>query len=113
MLLNLIQMMSQLYHSMLQREHPPTFHLLNPLMLQLLLMLLLLLIPTLPMNLIPSISIKASKLGNTNLASAIEPTKSPVIFDQSILKFVLPNSPVRNLRVNNTIVFGMRLVTLC
>ncbi len=58
-LLNLLQTMSQLYHSILQKEHPPTFHLLNLMTLQLLLMILLLLIPTPPMNLIPSIYAKA------------------------------------------------------
>ena len=41
--LNHMQMMSQLYHSMLYRDHPPTFHLLNQMILKLLLMMLLLL----------------------------------------------------------------------
>ncbi len=113
-LLDRMKMMSQLYHSMLQmREHPLTFHLLNLMMLQLLLMLLLLLIPTPPMNLIPSIYTKASKLGNANLAVSVELTNSPVPLDPSRFQFAPPNSPVRNLRANNAIIFGMRLVILC
>ncbi len=71
------------------------------------------LILTPPINLIPSIYAKASKFGNVNLAVSVEPTKLPVPLDTSRFQFVLPYSPVRNLRANNAIVFGMRFVILC
>ncbi len=114
-LLNRIKKMSQLYHLMIpMREHSSTFHLLNLMTLQSLLMMLLLLIPpTPPMNLILSIYAKASKFGNANLAVSIKPTRLPVPFDPSRFQFMLPNSPVSKSRVNNPIVFGMRLVILC
>ncbi len=57
--------------------------------------------------------VKASKFGNANLAVSVELTNLPVPLDPSRFQFAPPNSPVRNLRANNAIVFGMRLVILC
>ncbi len=107
-LLNMMKGMSQLYHSMLQRENPPTYILLHWMMLLLSLIVPHLLIPTIVMNLILNIYAKARKFGNASLVVYKELTNLPVLLDQIKYLLVLPDLTVRSSNANNTIVFQVK-----
>ncbi len=88
-LLNQMKMTSKLYQSIHQREHLPTYPMLNWMTLLLPLIVLQFLILTILMNLILNTYTKASKFGNTNLVMYIEPTKSPLPLNLSRFKVAL------------------------
>ncbi len=101
------KMMSELCQLMLWSEHPKNFYveLDDTPVLQLL-------IPTTQMNLILNIYTKASTFGKTSMIVSTELTKSPVPLDSNRFQSVTPDSSINYFRLNNSIIFGMRLVIL-